>query len=201
MPLPVSNYVPQCAPGDRARRRALVAWGVVAGGALLLCGLVLLAPAVLARGYTTLSYVLYGAFHAVCHQIPERSFHVGEHALAVCARCTGIYAGVVLGALLYPLVTSLRNREAPARVWLFAAALPTAADFALGVSGVWENTHLSRSLTGALLGAAASFFIIPGAVDLSYTYLRGRGPKVESGRRRRRSQVFPLSLHRGINNR
>lgn len=175
MPLSVSQYVPQCAPDGGARRRPLIAWGVVAGGALLLFGLVLLAPLAAARGHVSLAYVLYGTFHAVCHQIPERSFHVGGHALAVCARCTGIYAGFVLGALLYPLVKSLRNREAPRRAWLFAAALPTAADFALGVSGVWENTHLSRALTGALLGAAAAFFIVPGAVDLAYTYLRGKG--------------------------
>jgi len=32
---------------------------------------------------------------------------------------------------------------------------------------LWENTHLSRSITGALLGAAAVFYVMPGLVDLS----------------------------------
>ncbi len=177
MPLPVSNYVPQCAPDGARTRKALVAWCVVAGGALALLSLVLVAPLAAARGYIALSYILYGAFHAVCHQISERSFHVDDHALAVCARCTGIYAGFTLSALLYPLVRSLRIRETPARAWLFAAALPTAADFTLGILGAWENTHLSRSLTGALLGAAAAFFVVPGAVDLAYTVQNGRGEK------------------------
>ncbi len=175
MPLPVSSYVPQCAPDGGATRGAFVAWCVVAGGALALFGLVLVAPLALARGYVTLSYVLYMVFHAVCHQIAERSFHVAGYALAVCARCTGIYVGFVLGALFYPLMRSLKIRETPARVWLFVAALPTAADFTLGVLGVWGNTHLSRSLTGALLGAAAAFFVVPGAVDLAYTGLKGKG--------------------------
>src|ERR671913_225429 len=104
MAMPVSSYVPQCAPDGGVTRGAFVAWCVVAGGALALLSLVLVAPLALARGYVTLSYILYGVFHAVCHQIAERSFHVDGHALAVCSRCTGIYAGFMLSALLYPLV-------------------------------------------------------------------------------------------------
>ena len=195
MPLPVSSYVPQCAPDGGATRGAFVAWCVVTGGALALFGLVLLAPLALARGYVALSYVLYMVFHAVCHQISERSFQVEGHALAVCARCMGIYAGFTLSALLYPLVRSLKIRETPARAWLFVAALPTALDFTLGVLGVWENTHLSRAMTGALLGASSSFFVVPGAVDLAYTGLKGKG---QGGKGEGVSQVFPLSLRRGL---
>ncbi len=169
MPIPVSSYVPQCVPTDARSRRSLVAWLIVSGGALALLALVLLAPITAARGHSFLSYVMYGIFRAVCHQMPERSFHIGGHALAVCARCSGIYAGVAVGALLYPLMRPLKSRHTPARAWLFAAALPTTIDFALGVFGVWENTHFSRAMTGALLGATAAFFIVPGVVDLAYT--------------------------------
>nr|MBA3713706.1 hypothetical protein [Pyrinomonadaceae bacterium] len=76
MPIPVSNYVPQCAPTDTLSRRSPVAWLIVTGGAFALLALVLLAPITLARGHSFLSYVMYGIFRAVCHQMPERSFHV-----------------------------------------------------------------------------------------------------------------------------
>ncbi|HVF86258.1 MAG TPA: DUF2085 domain-containing protein [Pyrinomonadaceae bacterium] len=200
MPLPVSSYVPQCAPDGGTARTAFVAWGMVCGGALALLGLILVAPLALARGYVTPAYILYGVFHAVCHQMSERSFHVDGRALAVCARCTGIYAGFVFGALLYPLVRSLRRRETPARAWLFVAALPSGADFARGVLGVWENTHFSRSMTGALLGAAAAFFVIPGAVDLAYTALKGKGQRVKGEDGKSGRKFFSFSLRRGITN-
>ena len=35
----------------------------------------------------------------VCHQRPERSFHVAGVQLPVCARCTGLYVSGAAGAL------------------------------------------------------------------------------------------------------
>jgi len=35
--------------------------------------------------------------YAVCHRIDARSFHLGDRQLPLCARCTGIYLGVILG--------------------------------------------------------------------------------------------------------
>lgn len=35
--------------------------------------------------------------YAVCHQAPERTFQAGGTPLPLCARCTGIYLGVVIG--------------------------------------------------------------------------------------------------------
>lgn len=67
----------------------------------------------------------------------------------------------------YPLLRSLRNTDAPWRVWLILAAVPLAVDFSLGYFGVWGNTHLTRFVTGALLGSVAVFFIMPGVVQLS----------------------------------
>ena len=39
----------------------------------------------------------YAAGSIVCHQIPERSFHIAGVQLPVCARCTGLYAGALAG--------------------------------------------------------------------------------------------------------
>jgi len=99
---------------------------------------------------------------------------LGAHKFAVCARCTGLYVGFALATLFYPLVRSLRRTEAPPRKWLFVAAAPLAIDFSLTFFGIWENTHSSRFITGALLGAVAVFYVMPGLVDLS---LRDWGKK------------------------
>ena len=152
---------------DQSLRRPAVIWAVTAALTLLFVSLVVVAPLALARGYNSSAFLLYEMFGRVCHQIPERAFNLEGHPFAVCARCTGIYFGFAAGVLLYPFVRSLRRSDAPARKWLLMAALPTLLDFALSFFGVWENTHWSRSVTGALLGAVGAFYVIPGLADLS----------------------------------
>jgi uncharacterized membrane protein len=154
-------------PEERSLRRPIFVWSIAATLTLLFVSLIVVAPVALARGRVLAAFVLYEMFGRVCHQIPERAFYIEGHPFAVCARCTGIYFGFALGMLLYPLARSLRRGDAPARKWLLIALAPTLLDFALGFSGVWENTHLSRSVTGALLGGAVAFYVVPGLMDLS----------------------------------
>ena len=164
------GYVPQVAAGEgwgAGRGRAWAAWALAAGGALLFVGLLFFAPLAASAGHDAAASAVYRALHLVCHQMPERSFHVAGHPLAVCARCAGIYFGFAAAALAYPLVRSVRRTDAPARGWLLLAVLPLALDFALNFAGLRENTHLSRALTGALLGAACVFYVVPGLVDLA----------------------------------
>jgi uncharacterized membrane protein len=85
----------------------------------------------------------------------------------VCARCFGVYAGFAVSALLYPLSRRLQRTATPRREWLILALFPTAFDFALGITGLWANTHSSRFLTGAWLGAWAAFYVVPGAVEIA----------------------------------
>jgi uncharacterized membrane protein len=164
-------YVPQFAPRESLKRPVAV-WCAVAAGALGIIGLVLSAPLLAQSNHAFWASLIYESFGHICHQISERSFHLGEHKFAVCARCFGIYAGFAGGVLLYPLIRSLRRRDTPARVWLFIALIPICIDFALGFLGIWENTHWSRVTTGAVLGATAALYIVPGMVDLSYLSLR-----------------------------
>ena len=167
MPSSITEYVPQTAAAeDPRRRRALAVWCALSAAALAVLGAVALAPVLRAEGWAAAAQLVYLGFHAVCHQIPERSFYIGEFPLAVCARCAGLYAGAAAGVLLYPLARPLTRTDAPARGWLLAAALPTTIDLLLGVTGLWENTHLSRFLTALLAGAGAAFYVVPGCVDL-----------------------------------
>ena len=41
---------------------------------------------------------VYAVGSLICHQLPERSYHLWTAQMPVCARCTGIYFGAVLGA-------------------------------------------------------------------------------------------------------
>jgi uncharacterized membrane protein len=175
MPLPATSYVPQTAAHDGSRRRAVLAWLVASGVAWLGVGLIFLAPLLASGGHGWAASFVYRGFAGLCHQQAERSFAVGGHALAVCARCTGIYAGFAACALVYPLVRDLRRADAPARRWLALALLPTAVDFLLNVTGLWPNTHASRALTGAVAGAGAAFFALPGLVELGRGFGRRGG--------------------------
>jgi uncharacterized membrane protein len=178
MPSPANAYVPQCAARALSLKGPLLVWSMVVAVGLGWVGLIVAAPLALARGHNFLALLVYSAFSYLCHQIPERSFHVESHPFAVCARCAGLYVGFALGALIYPLARSLRQLETPRRRWLLVALVPTLIDWSLGLLGIWENTHLTRSLTGALLGAVCAFYVVPGLVDVSlsvWTYLFARG--------------------------
>jgi uncharacterized membrane protein len=154
-------------------RSQLLMWLGAAVCVLVWMALIVGAPVALAHGYTDLAAIIYKGFSPLCHQIPERSFHLEGHAFAVCSRCTGIYAGVAAGVIAYPLMRSLRRTDTPARFWLLLATLPIILDWTVGFLGIWENTHLSRSLTGGLLGAVAAFYIVPGLMDVLQTDWRG----------------------------
>ncbi len=48
---------------------------------------------------SALIVVVYGIGSLVCHQLPERSYHLWTAQMPVCARCAGIYFGAVVGAV------------------------------------------------------------------------------------------------------
>jgi uncharacterized membrane protein len=151
-------------------------WVVWAGVSLFstsVVGVILGAPLALAHGHPQFAATVYQIFSFVCHQIPERSFHLAGHQFAVCSRCTGLYAGFALATLCYPLARSLHRTDTPSRLWLFLAVVPLVIDFSLSYFGIWENKHLTRFSTGALLAGVALFYIMPGLIRLSQVIRRG----------------------------
>lgn len=166
-------YVPQVVP----TRRPLIFWLVSAVIMTALVGLVVVAPLAAAGGHGELAQVIYRAFSVLCHQRPDRSYFIDGHKLAVCSRCTGLYAGFVITLLLYPLIRSLRTTTTPPARWLLLAVVPMGIDFSLTFFGIWENTHTSRLLTGALLGSVAVFYVVPGLMDLSLRPLQASKPR------------------------
>ncbi|MEO6726370.1 MAG: DUF2085 domain-containing protein [Blastocatellia bacterium] len=144
---------------------------VIVYAALLLVSFVWMAaifaaPVLLADGHVLSAMVIYRGLAGICHQIPDRSFHLHGFPLAVCSRCTGIYVGFVVGLMFYPFVRSLRNQTMPSRNWLIAASLPMLIDFGGGYLGLFENTFISRVATGGLLGLAFSVYILTGMISV-----------------------------------
>ncbi|MFH1907223.1 MAG: DUF2085 domain-containing protein, partial [Chloroflexota bacterium] len=52
------------------------------------------------------------AGYAVCHRIDARSFHIGERQLPLCARCSGMYLGAMLG-LTYQIIFAPKRSGVP----------------------------------------------------------------------------------------
>lgn len=162
----IENYVPQSAP-ETIRRRAFFVWSAASFVVAVWIFLILLAPIAEANGFSSVSSPVYKFFSFLCHQMPERSFHLENHAFAVCARCFGVYSGLLAGFAAYPIFRSIENIEPLPRFWLFLSIIPAAVDWSLGVFNIWENTHWSRFLTGFILGAACAFFIVPAIVEIA----------------------------------
>jgi len=76
--------------------------------------------------------------YAVCHRIDGRSFHLGERQIPLCARCSGMYLGAMLG-LAYQAVLSRRRAGMPH--WSVWAAFGLLVG-AFGVDGVNSYLHL-----------------------------------------------------------
>jgi uncharacterized membrane protein len=102
---------------------------------------------------------VYAAGSNICHQRPERSFHLAGQKLPVCARCTGLYvsaAAAVPFAFVLASVMSARR----ARLLLLAAAAPTAITWTLEFAGVMPFSNAARAVAAIPLGFAAAWLVV-----------------------------------------
>ncbi len=172
MPETIENYTPQFVVKE-LKKSAIKAWSVGFSIAFVWVFLILLAPFAEANNFLGVSSPIYTFFSYLCHQIPERSFHLESHAFAVCSRCFGVYSGLLSGFIIYPLFRAVNETEPLSRIWLFLALVPIGVDWSLSVFDIWDNTHWSRFVTGIILGAACAVFIIPAVVEI-FQLLRRR---------------------------
>jgi hypothetical protein len=57
------------------------------------------------------AFAVYTIGSLICHQLPQRSFHLWGAQLPVCARCTGIYCGAAIVALAAAARVSASSRR------------------------------------------------------------------------------------------
>lgn len=131
-------------------------WNAPTGARLLGAGLALtmivglgLAAAPLYAPGSVLAAAGHFSLSTLCHQIPERSFQLGGHAMSICHRCSGIYAGLGAGGLLAAL--GLRVNPAQRAVWIALAAVMLAQVVAGWLTDALDLWPL-RVATGLVLG-------------------------------------------------
>jgi uncharacterized membrane protein len=88
-------------------------------------------------------WFLYEALDPFCHQQADRSWHVEGRPLAVCARCLGVYTGMLLAALA--------GMRLPLKTIGGALAL-LAVSWALEFGGFVEISNGIRCGAGLILG-------------------------------------------------
>ena len=133
-------------------------------GALLWCALLIAAPFAVARGggaFATPIALLYQASSRICHQRPERSFHIAGVQQPVCARCFGLYGSGAAGALL-GWTAIRRRRDSFNRGLLLACAVPTALTFGLEAANLAHPSSALRAWAALPLGLAAGWMFIGG---------------------------------------
>ena len=169
---------------------------VAATGAWVL--LLLLAPFLASRSHasvmgTGLVVAVYGVGSIICHQRPERSFHLWAAQIPVCARCAGIYVGAavmaaaVFGARAFSTsARATRERatvDAPqrqrreggarrrialpqnARLLLAVAVVPSAVTLVLEWATGHAPANWIRFAAGIPIGAAVAWLVRSAAED------------------------------------
>lgn len=103
----------------------------------------------------------------LCHQNPERSFVLWDHALPVCSRCTGIYTGFFLGTVIFPFISKKIKNIYPPKIILLLALLPMGLDVGLKWILHIDTGLIIHFITGSVFSILFSFFAIPGLLELS----------------------------------
>jgi uncharacterized membrane protein len=111
--------------------------------------------------------------YAVCHQIEERAFRIGERPFPFCARCTGMFLGAALG-LVYQTAQGRKGRmpPLPALILFGLLALAWVLDgfnsFTMLVPVIpsaYETQNWTRLVTGTGMGLAVSALLMPSFVQ------------------------------------
>jgi uncharacterized membrane protein len=149
-------------PAPAAARRVLIRLYVatLAAGLLWIAAIVF-APWLAGRAPRMAAY-LYACFTPLCHQIPERSFTLFGYPLAVCARCTGLYAGALAGLIAYPRLRGFAGVRLPDVRLFFLLAGPIAVDAAARWIGLWSSGNAVRFLTAFAAGSLLPYYFLTG---------------------------------------
>ena len=114
--------------------------------------------------------------YAVCHRIDVRSFHIHDRAFPLCARCSGMFLGAILG-LAYQIVQGRKGKMPPLAVQItfcvlaLVWALDGVNSFLMlvpGLSSVYITQNWTRLVTGTGMGLAISAFLLPSFIQTMF---------------------------------
>jgi uncharacterized membrane protein len=148
----------------------------------------LLAPLLMAQGYTGPARAIYTVYRMTCHQEPARSYFLGGprftygtaeleamtplrplavytgsaqvgYKVAYCERDLASYTMMLVTGLTFALVRR-RLPRLPLRLYV-VLLLPIAVDGLTQLAGLRESTWLLRTITGGLFGMATAWLLLP----------------------------------------
>lgn len=108
--------------------------------------------------------------YAVCHRIDLRSFYFGERQMPLCARCSGMYLGAMLGLVYQRIASNKRVGMLPKSIIIPTAffALAFIADgvnsflsIFPGSPNLYEPNNTLRLITGTGMGLAIAIILYP----------------------------------------
>lgn len=115
--------------------------------------------------------------YSVCHRIDARSFHIGERQMPLCARCSGMFIGAVIG-LVYQVAQGRKGKMPPIfvlvlfGVFALAWALDGSNSFLMllpGIPSVYQTQNWTRLVTGTGMGLAVSVILYPSFIQTIFT--------------------------------
>jgi uncharacterized membrane protein len=129
--------------------------------------------------------------YAICHRIDERSFHIGERQLPLCARCTGEFYAAGISLLFFALVSPKKSGMpgwklgAPLLLFLLAFGIDgsnsylyllkqTASGTLDHIPNLYTPNNTLRLLTGSGMGIALASIVYPA---FNQTAWRERDPQ------------------------
>ncbi len=109
--------------------------------------------------------------YAICHRIAARSFFAGSRQLPLCARCTGIYMGVITGLAFVMVRGRARAAQLP-RIRVLVVMLALGALYAVdGLNSylslfdsyhpIYQPSNTLRLFTGTTFGLAMITLVVP----------------------------------------
>lgn len=111
--------------------------------------------------------------YAVCHQISARSFQIFDRSMPLCARCSGMFTGAMLG-LVYQIAQGRKGKMPPLLVMILmgllalAWALDGTNSFTMlipGLPSVYTTQNWTRLITGTGMGLALSAILLPSFIQ------------------------------------
>ena len=144
---------------------ASVAWALVLPLAPLVAGRPN-APA----AFTAFALAVYAVGSVMCHQLPARSYRLFGAQMPVCARCTGIYLGAAVSAVVAASFPPSSGTAAAAsqrtlRLVLLAAAAPTAVTLVFEWTTGVTPSNTVRLAAGVPIGAAIAWAVVRHAYE------------------------------------
>jgi uncharacterized membrane protein len=100
--------------------------------------------------------ILKPTYHLVCHQQADKLINIAGVTTLLCARCSGIYIGGLIGAIF--LILRIKPFRLPTKYLLYAS-IPMFIDVALVLFGVYNYSKPIAFSTGVLLGSVGIVYL------------------------------------------